>query len=84
MCRPMSKRKHFTLHRILKPKLDIEDAAAIHIAAMPEWKRGADYKSMEQLAEEQLKEQQEFDEMERAAADEEAMEAMEAGEASKA
>lgn len=76
----MSKRKHFTLHRIIKPKLDIEDAAKIFVAGLPEWKRGEDYKTVEQLVEEQKKEDQEFDEMERAVADEEAREAMEASE----
>ena len=48
VCRPMSKRKRFTLHRILKPKLPIEEGARRFEAHQPEWK-----KSPEQIAYEQ-------------------------------
>lgn len=54
VCRPMSKRKRFTLHRILKPKLPIEEGARRFEAHQPEWK-----KSPEQLAFEQQQQQQE-------------------------
>ena len=77
VCRPLSKRKHFTLHRIIKPKVDIEDAANIFVANQPEWKRGPDYKSLEQLAEEYGQERATLL-ADAAAADEEADQAVDA------
>jgi len=39
VCRPLSRHKHFTLHKVLKPKLPIEVGAARFEEHMPAWKK---------------------------------------------
>jgi small subunit ribosomal protein S17 len=39
VCRPLSRHKHFTLHKVLKPKLPIEVGAARFEANLPAWKK---------------------------------------------
>ena len=54
VCRPMSKRKRFTLYRILKPKLPIEEGARRFEAHQPEWKKSPEQLAFEQQQEEKV------------------------------